>query len=169
MREVRRGLAAGEGVAMARSKTAAVAARLCNIVMYLQKRRVVKASEAAKDLGLSHEQLYYAVKLLDGSVCYKVVGKYAFLAVTCEELERHLNKFYEEAVSTAKKMVDGCKSAVCCAKLIDLVAELTRRDPPRPTDLAFYGDLLSRGGDLVVERTPRGSSDVRVRVCVKRR
>ena len=140
------------GRAGKRSK--AVEERLVAVQEYLEKSRVATVGQLARALGLSHTQALYAVRLLN--VCYKVVGTYAFVGRTCADVEEHLRREYAKMAETVRRLVDGCRSAVCCARLSAVVSVLTRRDPPRAADMAFYMALL--------EEYPGGLSARRVAV-----
>lgn len=143
----------------------AVEQRVEAVLEYLEKNRVTTMGQLARALGLSHMQARYVLRLLNGRVCYKVVGKYALIGRTCADVEEHLRREYAKLAETVRRLVNGCKSAMCCVRLRDVVSVLTRRDPPRATDMAFYMALL--------EEFPGGLSARRiavnkVAVCTRR-
>lgn len=132
---------------------------------YLEKNRVTTMGQLARALGLSNTQTRYVVRLLNGRVCYKVVGKYTIIGRTCADVEEHLRREYAKMVETVQRLVNGCRSAVCCVRLRDVVSVLTRRDPPRATDMAFYMALLKEfPGVLSVRRIAVN----KVAVCTRR-
>ena len=156
-RRRRRGGRAGK-----RSK--AVEKRLVAVQEYLEKNRVATVGQLARALGLSHMQARYVVRLLNG-VCYKVVGKYAFVGRTCADVEEHLRREYAKMAETVRRLVDGCRSAVCCVRLRDVVSVLTRSDPPRAVDMAYYMALLEEfPGGLSARRVAAN----KVTVCTRR-
>ncbi|MEM1634028.1 MAG: ribbon-helix-helix domain-containing protein [Sulfolobales archaeon] len=149
------------GRAGKRSK--AVEERLVAVQEYLEKNRVATVGQLARALELSHAQALYAVRLLN--VCYKVVGRYAFVGRTCADVEEHLRSEYAKMAETVRRLVDGCRSAVCCARLSVVVSVLTRRDPPRAADMAFYMALLEEfPGELSARRVAVN----KVAVCTRR-
>ncbi|AFA40145.1 hypothetical protein Pogu_2118 [Pyrobaculum oguniense TE7] len=118
--------------------------RLNAVLQYVQKAGTVELVELAKALGMHRMQVFYVAKLLDGQLCYKVVGSRALVGRTCADVEERLRKDYNNLVEVVKRR---CKGS-CCVKLRDVVSALIHRDP-NTADVEYYRALVEiMQGDL---------------------
>ncbi|MEM4792841.1 MAG: hypothetical protein QXS00_07975 [Pyrobaculum sp.] len=115
----------------------------------MQKAGAVELVELAKALNVSSAHMLYVVRLLDGRLCYKVVGSCALVGKTCADVEERLRRDYRSLVEAVKRR---CKRSSCCVKLRDVVSALIHRDLEevvaeiRPRRGSYFALLRALGG-----------------------